>query len=401
MQGTTNMLNQKQSSTMSTTIARGVPGFRLSALAAAVTLCTLVTGCSLSPGMRMVSPPALVETSQDNGDPASEVQIPITPIDLSLVRKMHSAQAATATADPLANLFGTAGPYKLGVGDVLQITVWDHPELVAALGQPNPTTRPSDAGPGFVVDADGNLQFPYVSKTMHVAGKSAEQVQRELYTELSKVFVKPQVTVRVSSFRSSQIYIDGDVRTPGAQPINDIPLTLTEAIGRAGGFAPTADQSRLTLIRDGVTYPINVPALVAKGKSPSNIVLRPGDMLRVDSRDENGVYVMGEVTRPATVIPMRNGKLTLSDAISQAGSVNPETSNPKETYVIRNGQTDKPEIYKLDARSPVSMLLANNFDLQPKDVVYIDNSGLVRFSRVLNLLLPAINAGLTAAIVTK
>jgi len=89
--------------------------------------------------------------------------------------------------------------------------------------------------------------------------------------------------------------------------------------------------------------------------------------------------VMGEVTRPATVIPMRNGKLTLSDAISQAGSVNPETSNPKETYVIRNGQTDKPEIYKLDARSPVSMLLANNFDLQPKDVVYIDNSGLVRF----------------------
>jgi polysaccharide export outer membrane protein len=47
------------------------------------------------------------------------------------------------------------------------------------------------------------------------------------------------------------------------------------------------------------------------------------------------------------------------------------------------------------------MLLANNFELQPKDVVYIDNSGLVRFSRVLNLLLPAINAGLTAAIVTK
>jgi polysaccharide export outer membrane protein len=47
------------------------------------------------------------------------------------------------------------------------------------------------------------------------------------------------------------------------------------------------------------------------------------------------------------------------------------------------------------------MLLANQFELQPKDVVYIDNNGLVRFNRVLNLLLPALNAGLTAAIVTK
>jgi polysaccharide export outer membrane protein len=141
--------------------------------------------------------------------------------------------------------------------------------------------------------------------------------------------------------------------------------------------------------------------MTKKGRTPSDIVLKPGDSLRVDSRDENGIYVMGEVNKPATVLPMKNGKLTLSDAISQAGSLNQETSNPKETYVIRNGQSDKPEIYKLDARSPVSMLLANNFELQPKDVVYIDNSGLVRFSRVLNLLLPAINAGLTAAIVTK
>jgi polysaccharide export outer membrane protein len=47
------------------------------------------------------------------------------------------------------------------------------------------------------------------------------------------------------------------------------------------------------------------------------------------------------------------------------------------------------------------MLLANQFDLQSKDVVYVDNSGLVRANRVLNLLLPAINAGLTGAIVTK
>jgi polysaccharide biosynthesis/export protein len=394
------MLIQKQTSTTSPETNRGVPAFRLGALAAAATLCTLFAGCGVAPGMRMQTPATLVETSNDAGDPATEVNIPITPIDLSLVRKMRAQQPADGP-DPLASLFGTSGAYKLGVGDVLQITVWDHPELVAALGQPNPNTRTSDAAPGFVVDAEGNLSFPYVNNPIHAAGKTAEQVQRELYTQLSKVFVKPQLTVRVASFRSSQVYIDGEVRAPGSQTFNDIPMTLTEAIGRAGGFATTADQSRVTLLRDGTTYRINMASMTSKGHSPSNIMLKPGDVLRVDARDENGIYVMGEVNKPATVIPMKNGKLTLSDAISQAGSLNNETSNPKETYVIRNGQSDKPEIYKLDARSPTSMLLANNFELQPKDVVYIDNSGLVRFSRVLNLLLPAINAGLTAAIVTK
>jgi polysaccharide biosynthesis/export protein len=399
--GTTIMQNVQQPGTTHMAANTNLSGFfRLSSLAAAASLCVIFAGCGLAPGMHMDKPAALTETSNADGDPATAQNIPITPIDLTLIRKMRAAQPAAGT-DPNSALYGKAGAYKLGVGDVLQITVWDHPELVAALGQPNQNTRLSDAGPGFVVDADGNVQFPYITHALHVVGKTEAQVQREVYQDLSKVFVKPQVTVRVSSFRASQVYIDGDVRTPGSQQINDIPMTLPEAIGRAGGFAPTADQSRVTLVRDGVTYHIDMAGMTKMGHSPSEIMLKPGDALRVDSRDENGVYVMGEVTKPATVIPMRNGKLTLSDAISQAGSFNADTSNPKEVYVIRNGKTDNPEVYHLDAKSPVSMLLANGFELDPHDVVYVDNNGLVRFSRVLNLLLPAINAGLTAAVITK
>jgi len=401
MQGTTIMHNQQQPGTTSMAANTNVSGvFRLSSLAAAASFCVIFAGCALAPGMHMEKPAALAETSNEQGDPATAVNIPITPIDLTLVRKLKASQPSSSV-DPNASLYGKARAYTLGPGDVLQIIVWDHPELVAAVGQPPQQTRTADAAPGFVVDADGNLQFPYVNRAIHVAGKTESQVQRELYSELSKVFVKPQLTVRVASFRAQQVYIDGEVRTPGSQQINDIPMTLTEAIGRAGGFATTADQSHVTLIRDGVTYHINITAMTAKGRNPADILLKGGDALRIDSREDNGVYVMGEVTKPATVIPMRNGKLTLSDAISQAGSFNAETSDPKELYVIRNGQTDNPEVYKLDARSPVSMLLANSFELQPRDVVYVDNNGLVRFSRVLNLLLPAINAGLTAAVITK
>ena len=141
--------------------------------------------------------------------------------------------------------------------------------------------------------------------------------------------------------------------------------------------------------------------MAEQGRNPSKIVLRNGDLARVLPRDESGVFVMGEVNKPVTALPMRNGRLTLSEAISQAGSLNANTADAAQLYVVRGMQDEQPQVYHLDARSPVAMVLANQFQLKPKDVVYVDGNGLVRFSRVLSLLLPAINAGLTAAIATK
>ncbi len=85
--------------------------------------------------------------------------MPITDINLSLVRKMNARKRPADCPAAARVLFGKPAAYKVGPGDVLQITVWDHPELAAALGQPYQNTRTSDAAPGFVVDADGNVSF--------------------------------------------------------------------------------------------------------------------------------------------------------------------------------------------------------------------------------------------------
>lgn len=365
-----------------------------------LSISVLLSACNIVPGQRMVSPPSLPETGGEySSDPEQTVQIPVTDINLKLLRDMKGQ--TTELNQQTAGLFSNKPPsYKLGPGDVLQITVWDHPELAAALGQPQQATSKSDPGLGFLVDADGNIQFPYAG-TIHVGGKDATTVQRELYKKLSVVYSKPEVTVRVSSFRSSQVYVDGEVHAPGPAQINDIPMSLTEAINRTGGFTTNADQSHVELTRDGRTYDINVPDLIRRGRAPTSIYLQPGDLLRVGARDEYGVYLMGEVNRPATILPMRDGRLSLAEALSQAGSLNPNTAYAKQLFVIRNSMSDKPEIYHLDATSPTSMLLANQFNLEPKDVVYVDNNGLVKFNRVLSLLLPAINAGVTAALLAK
>ncbi|KVH48442.1 polysaccharide biosynthesis/export family protein [Burkholderia diffusa] len=339
-------------------------------------------------------------SSGDADTPTTTLPVPITEIDATLIRQLKADAHGTA-ANQAAELAGHAAAYTLGAGDVLQITVWDHPELALAQGtQQQTNTRPADPPQGFVIDEAGNVQVPYAGN-VPVAGLTVDGARRVISAALARYFVAPKVTVRVASFRAKQIHVDGEVRTPGAVPVNDVPLTLFQAVGRAGGFTPAADQSRLELVRDGVSYPLDLPGMLARGVNPSTLVLRDGDLLRVVPREENGVYVMGEVSRPTTALPLRTGRLTLSDALSQAGSFNSASADAAQLYVIRHATGDTPHVFHLDARSPVAMVLANQFDLKPKDVVYVDSNSLVRASRVLNLLLPAINAGLTGAIVTK
>ncbi|WP_211193368.1 polysaccharide biosynthesis/export family protein [Paraburkholderia sp. UYCP14C] len=376
-------------------------GFRTGSLVVFASAAVLLSGCQIVPGQRMITPAALQDTGGEFSTEASQQkQIPITDINLALLKKLGDDQKASQLPPETLALFGKPGPYKLGPGDVLQIVVWDHPELAAALGQPPTNARTSDAMPGFLIDDAGNIQFPYAG-TLHVAGMTVSQIQRELNQRLSKVYQKPEVTVRAASFRNSTVYIDGEVRTPGTQSINDVPMSLTNAIGLGGGFNSTADRSRVDLIRNGTTYRLNIDDLVKRGRNPSEIYLQPGDTVRVNAREDAGVYVMGEVNKPATVLPLRNGSLTLSQAISDGGSFDSNTASGQQLFVIRNSTSDSPQIYHLDATSPVAMLLANQFELQPKDIVYVGQGGLVRFNRVLNLLLPAINAAVTGVVLTK
>ncbi|HDR9251119.1 TPA: polysaccharide biosynthesis/export family protein [Burkholderia vietnamiensis] len=348
----------------------------------------------------MSSQATLPVTGGDESTSQQDLQIPITDINMALIQEMREA-AQRLGESQLNDLVGKPEPYTLGVGDVLQITVWDHPELAAAQGtQTSTNSRPYDPVQGFVIDDNGNVQIPYAG-SVHVAGMRIDQAQRVVQAALQRVFVKPQVTVRVSSFRAKQVYVDGEVHTPGVVPVNDVPMTLNEAINRAGGFSPTADQSRMVVVRNGKSYRIDLTRMLDRNVNPSKILLRNGDLLRIVSREDNGAFVMGEVNKPITALPLRNGRLTLSDALSQAGSVNSASADAAQLYVIRGASEAKPQVFHLNAHSPVSMVLANQFELQPKDVVYVDGNALVRFSRVLSLLLPAINAGLTGAVLTK
>ncbi|MBN3765039.1 sugar ABC transporter substrate-binding protein [Burkholderia sp. Ac-20365] len=369
-------------------------------LAVLVVACAGLASCAMAPGMKMSASAGSATSEAESHPGAQESSVQITDIDAALIARMKE-DLKHVNSGLAQGLLTSPEPYTLGRGDVLQITVWDHPELAQAqIPTGQTTTRPADPIPGFVIDQDGNLDFPYVGQ-IRAEGLKPEQVQRLLASALSRVFVKPQVTVRVASFRARQVYIDGEVHAPGTLPVNDIPMTLYDAVNRAGGFSSTADQSRIVLVRAGHSYRLDLTGMFEQGLNPARIVLKDGDLLRVLAREENGVFVMGEVNKPVKAVPMRSGRLSLSEAIAQAGSLNNTTADASQVYVIRDSMSADLKVFRLEAKSPVSMILANQFELNPRDVVYVDANGLVRFSRVLSLLLPAINAALTGAIVSK
>ncbi|WP_232076762.1 polysaccharide biosynthesis/export family protein [Variovorax sp. PBL-H6] len=309
----------------------------------------------------------------------------ITP---ELLRNQRAAQA-TAVSAHVKRLFGIAQPYRIGSGDILNIVVWDHPDLVLAPAG-SLTTDAITGSPvsnGYNVAPDGTIQFPYVG-SFKVAGLTETEVRDRLITRLAKYFSEPKVTARIQSYRAGRVYVDGEVRAPGLQAINDIPMTLPEAIHRAGGFTAEADRSSLSVSRGGATTVIDLPRLTALGVNPTDILLVAGDLVRVLSREDAKVYVMGEVTRPVAQ-PLRNGRLTLNQALGEAGGVSTTTGNPRQIYVVRAAAAGAPEIFHLDASAPVAYALAEGFELKARDVVYVDPVPLVRWNRVISLILPS------------
>lgn len=348
--------------------------------------CALLVGGCASPGMKLNVKP---------GDHPKTMQMSGMTVTLSSLQPQpHKPKTPGGLSDSaLGELISEkATPYKVGPQDVILVTVWDHPEITLPLGQFR-----TDAATGMVVDEEGFLYFPYIGK-VSVAGLTTSQVREALTAQLGKVLQKPQVDVKVVSFRSQKVYIGGEIKAPAVYNVTDIPFTLAEAINRAGGFLPTSDDSRLVLTRGNKTWKLDFQSLMTAGNRIGQILLKDGDSLYVPSTKEEPVYMLGEVAKPGTM-PMIHGNLTLAQAVSDAGGILGTSADARSIYVIRQtGSPSAVNVFHLDARNPTAMILADNFALNSRDIVFVDAGTLVRFSRVMGMILPTVSAVTSGAL---
>ena len=342
----------------------------------AALLATLpLTGCIWAPGQHLRSS----DVTRDHTSEDGRLQlIQITP---KLIAMNKAAQSEPTLPDSLFNYQPEA--YRIGRGDVLNITVWDHPELTVPAG-----SQQSANLAGRLVQSDGTLFYPYIGKVI-ADGKTPMQLREEISQRLAKYIESPQVEVAVLTYASQHVWINGATEAPVTLSLGTAPLTIGDALGQAGLNSLQADLSGIKLTRDGVTYALDLERLAQQSRG-RQIYLKSGDNIYVPYLDRKEVAVVGEVVLPGAY-SFRTGNISLSQALGRAHGLAQSTSNGNAVYVIRGSrdmQKEPSTIYQLEARSPTAFAAASQFDLQPGDVVFVGAAGITRWNRFISQLLP-------------
>ena len=355
----------------------------LAPLARAATLataCTLATSCGLAPGIQM-SDAEVTDRAHEQGDTDFQITT-VSPFIIARLARENEAAMAARQADPNVKEFATY-QYKIAPLDVLSVVVWDHPELTSPTGQ---FRGPEDNG--LSVYADGTMFYPFVGY-FNVAGKTVIEVQQELTRRLRHAIKEPQVSVRVAAFRGKRVEVTGEVKAPQTVNLSDIPLRVSDAVVKAGGFVPESNPAAVTLLRGGKPLSLDLMSYYEDGDVKQNWLLLDGDVIHVAHVSRSQVYVFGEVKKQGTK-PMYRGRLNLAQALSDSEGFDYTTMKPA-VYVFREKTPGRPEIFRLDVSSADSLLLAAQFSLKPRDVIFIASNDLARFNRVVGQIAPFVN----------
>lgn len=339
------------------------------------------------------------------------------------------------------------GPYRLGDGDVLRLSL---AQGAALDGMPTSSAMQT-AYQDLVVRDDGAISIPQVG-AVTVRGLTVDEAEARIFERLIDAGIDPNFGVQVTGFASQRYSVGGAVAEPQVRPLTLNRTSLAEALTLAGGTT-VRDQAHATirLYRDGTLYQIPLETFRSRADL-QNLAVLTGDAIFVDTtfdldraqafyenqlsvialrhadrdaaleelsveiglrraaltetrdvfiaRDDLGatvrdyVYLTGEVSEQSRVALPYGQQTSLADVLFGSGGFDKSTGNPGHIYVLRS-ETNSAEVgavtaWHLDARNAAAFTTAPRFEMRPDDIVFVQQQPITSWNRAIQQSIPAL-----------
>jgi polysaccharide export outer membrane protein len=302
--------------------------------------------------------------------------------------EMSAAKVANYRVAPVGDGAGTVGvppapATSLSSGDVLRIRIAETKEggIFAPL---------ASGGTNFDnvrVDYKGTISIPYVGR-VKVAGLDPQRVEDRIRSRLAGVTFEPQVYVEIMSDRGSSVLVSGEVKNAGRFSLLEGPLTLVDAINKAGGATRPPHQIDVVIRRGSTVRRVSLQSVL----NGNNQTLRAGDevTLTADAKVFNALGAVLKAGQHEFLTP----NPSLMDALSQIGGLNPTQASNTGVFLFRlrepkawldadNRWQEGPAIFKFDFSKPETMFVAQAFGLRNDDTIYVTTAPSVEWVRQL------------------
>jgi polysaccharide biosynthesis/export protein len=283
--------------------------------------------------------------------PASAQEQPARAENSGNGNDIQKKSATEAASDVQPGTRSNDPSLELGVGDLIEMTVYDVPDL---------TTKTR-------ISSSGDIYCPLIGAT-HVAGLTIEEAAKLIERRLSVFLKNPYVSLFVTEYASQGASVLGEVAKPGVYPVLG-EQHLFDLISASGGLTEKAGHSITVTHRSDPDKPITVPLSRNLSDNPeSNIKVFPRDTVVVRKADI--VYVVGDVGRPSGLV-MDAGGLTVLKAVALAGGTT-KTAKLNGAKILHKGPTgmiETPVQLKkiLQAKAP-------DLELQADDILVVPSS---------------------------
>ena len=260
----------------------------------------------------------------------------------------------------------------LGAGDLLNLQLFDVQD---------------SARTEVPIGPDGRISFLQARDIM-AAGLTIDELRAKIDEDLSKYYQNPRSIISPAAFHSKKYIVLGAVVNKGVFTF-DRPLTVIEAIARAGGLetglyatrtVELADLQRSFLVRNGQRVPVDFERLFQRGDLSQNIPLQPDDYLYFALASANEIYVLGEVMAPG--IQVFAARPTVISAITLRGGYTYRAF--KSRVLVVRGSLDQPQTFVVDTAAILAGK-APDFKLQPRDIVYVGRNPWVVAAEVVDM----------------